>query len=76
MQEYLVTELAGEKIAGQRTPRVGEIIFLTEDQAAYYLREGHIVPSSGTETAAVPPPSADDTAEAPKAGRAKKNARD
>lgn len=74
MREYVVTDLAGQTIAGMPSPAPGSLVYLTEEQAAYYLREQHIVlPPEPTPEPVVP---VEAEADEPKAPKAKKHARD
>lgn len=42
---YIVTESGGTtEIAGKRSPGVGHIVHLTEDQAKYEMMWGHVTP--------------------------------
>lgn len=42
MQKFVITELAGREVAGMRNPGAGVTIELSEKQAEYPLRLGHI----------------------------------
>lgn len=44
MKEYVVTELAGPSVAGQRNPGAGETLVLKESAAEHPLRLGHLKP--------------------------------
>lgn len=44
MKAYLITELAGDEVAGIRNPGINETIHLTDLAAEHPLRLGHIVP--------------------------------
>ncbi|WP_378952074.1 hypothetical protein [Mesorhizobium sp. ANAO-SY3R2] len=41
-QEYIVTELAGNHVAGNRNPGAGATVMLTAEQAEHPLRLGHL----------------------------------
>ena len=52
MKDYIVTAKAGRRISGIPNPGTGNVIRLTDRQAAHELRMGTIVPADDTEARA------------------------